>query len=293
MKKQIFASLIILCLVFIAGCNLPMQARTDQVVAGALGPEAWIDAPLDGMHLPMGVPYDVVFHITSDTAVSRGELSINSGVVATPENPNAGSNLATLHYSFTPPQPGKYKLQVRAQDSSNAWSDTFDVTVYVDETTITPTLIPSFTPTLISSITPTLISSFTPTLIPSFTPTIIKPVGPVFSNLRLSANIFYRLDAVPNKVTFTVKVDDPAGIKLVEIYFRLRDPGNGATTAWTNEDMKTSGGGMYTYTLSHAHPALTPSSPKTKIVEYQFIVTHPDLSLTRSPVYSDVTLQGP
>jgi hypothetical protein len=29
------------------------------------------------------------------------------------------------------------------------------------------------------------------------------------------------------------------------------------------------------------------------IVEYQFIVTHPDLSLTRSQVYSDLTLQGP
>jgi hypothetical protein len=279
MKKQIFVIQIILCLVFIVGCSLPRQVRTDQVVSGALGPEAWIDAPLDGMHIPMGVPYDVVFHITADTAVSRGELSINNGAVATLVNPNAGSNLATLHYSFTPPQPGKYKLQVRAQDSSNAWSDYFDVTVYVDEMT------PSITPTLIASITPTPTSTITPT--------VTQPVGPVFSNIRLSANIFYRLDAVPNKVTFTVKVDDPAGIKLVEIYFRLRDPGNGETTDWANEDMKPGGGGMYSYTLSHAHPALTPTSPKTKTLEYQFIVTHPDLSLTRSPVYSDVTLQGP
>lgn len=287
MKKPIIVIQIILCFVFIAGCTLPMQARTDQVVASALGPEAWIDAPLDGMHLPKGVPYDVVFHITADTAVSRGELSINGSGVATLDNPNAGSNLATLHYSFTPLQPGKYKLQVRAQDSSNAWSDYFDVTVFVDEMT------PSITPTDIPSITPTLIPSITPTLIPSITPTVTKPVGPVFSNIRLSANIFYRLDAVPNKVIFTVKVDDPAGIKLVEIYFRLRDLGNGATTDWANEDMEPGGGGMYTYTLSHAHPALTPTSPKTKILEYQFIVTHPDQSLTRSPVYSDVTLQGP
>jgi hypothetical protein len=286
MKKQIFIIQITLCLVFIAGCSLPKQARTDQVVAGTLGPEAWIDAPLDGMHIPMGVPYDVVFHITADSAVSRGELSINNGVVATLNNPTADSNLATLHYSFKPPQPGKYKLQVRAQDSSNAWGDYFDVTVYVDEMT------PSITPTLISSITPTLIPSITPTPTPTITATITQPVGPVFSNIRLSANIFYRLDAVPNKITFTVKVDDPSGIKLVEIYFRLRDPGNGATTAWTNEDMKPGGGGMYNYTLSHAHPALTPTSPKTMTLEYQFIVTHPDLSLTRSPVYSDVTLQG-
>jgi hypothetical protein len=284
MKKKIFAIQIILSLVFIAGCSLPKLARTDLGGAGTLGPEAWIDAPLDGMHIPLGVPYPVVFHITADTAISRGELSINSNVVATLDNPNAGSNLATLHYSFTPPQPGKYKMQVRAQDSSNAWSETFDVTVYVDETTITPTLIPSITPTLIPSITPTLI--------PTITATIIQPVGPVFSSIRLTANIFYRLDAVPNKVTLAVKVDDPAGIKLVEIYFRLRDR-NGTTTAWANEDMQAGGGGMYSYTLKAGHPALTPSSPKTMILEYQFIVTHPDLTLTRSPVYSDVTLKGP
>jgi hypothetical protein len=80
---------------------------------------------------------------------------------------------------------------------------------------------------------------------------------------------------------------------LVEIYFRLRDPGDGATTAWANEAMNPGGGGMYSYTLSHAHPALTPTSPKTMILEYQFIVTHPDLSLTRSQVYSDITLKGP
>jgi hypothetical protein len=109
----------------------------------------------------------------------------------------------------------------------------------------------------------------------------------------LSANVFYRLDAVPARVTFTVKVDDPAGIKLVEIYFRLRDPATGATTDWANEDMTPGGGGMYSYTLRNSHPALTPTSPRTMVVEYQFIVTHPDLTLTRSQVYSDLTLQGP
>ena len=93
------------------------------------------------------------------------------------------------------------------------------------------------------------------------------------------------------KVTFTVKVVDPAGIKIVEIYFRLRDLNTGETTPWANESMTPSGGGLYTYTLRSTHPALTPSSPKTMTLEYQFVVTHPDLSLTRSQVYSDVTLK--
>ena len=98
---------------------------------------------------------------------------------------------------------------------------------------------------------------------------------------------------MPAKVTFTITVNDPAGIKLVEIYFRLRDPNTSATTEWTNEDMSPQGGGDYAFTLKSAHPALTPTSPKTMVLDYQFIVTHPDLSMTRSPVYSDITLQGP
>jgi hypothetical protein len=275
-----FILLIVTC-IFLAGCNLPQGT----------GPQAWIDAPLDGSSLPLA-PYTIVFHAFAAGNPQAVELTINSQAV-TPDALELDQPLVTVSYLWSPEAPGRYVIAARTQDQKGTWSEAHTHVVIVGETTITPTLIPSITATLIPSITPTLISSITPTLIPTITATITQPVGPVFSNIRLSANIFYRLDTAPNKVTFTVKVDDPAGIKLVEIYFRLRDPGNGATTNWANEDMKPGGGGMYTYTLSHAHPALTPTSPKTMTLEYQFIVTHPDLSLTRSPVYSDVTLQGP
>jgi hypothetical protein len=283
-----FILLIVTC-IFLAGCNLPQGT----------GPQAWIDAPLDGSSLPLA-PYTIVFHAFAAGNPQAVELTINSQVV-TPDALKLDQPLVTVSYLWSPEKPGRYVIVARTQDQKGTWSEAHTHVVIVGETINTPTLIPSITPTLIPSITPTPTPSITPTQIPSITPTptptitatITQPVGPVFSNIRLSANIFYRLDAVPNKVTFTVKVDDPAGIKLVEIYFRLRDPVNSATTNWANEDMKPGGGGMYTYTLSHAHPALTPTSPKTMTLEYQFIVTHPDLSLTRSPVYSDITLQGP
>jgi hypothetical protein len=281
--------LLIVTCIFLAGCNLSQGT----------GPKAWVDAPLDGSSLPLA-PYTIVFHAFAKGNPQAVELTINSQAV-TPDVLELNQPLVTVSYLWSPEKPGRYVIATRTQDQKGTWSEAHTHVVIVGETTITPTVIPSITPTLIPSITPTLIPSITPTLIPSITPTpsptitatITQPVGPVFSNIRLSANIFYRLDAVPNKVTFTVKVDDPAGIKLVEIYFRLRDPVNSATTTWTNEDMKPGGGGMYSYTLSHAHPALTPTSPKTMTLEYQFIVTHPDLSMTRSPMYSDVTLQGP
>jgi hypothetical protein len=273
--------LLIVTCIFLAGCNLSQGT----------GPQAWIDAPLDGSSLPLA-PYTIVFHAFAAGNPKAVELTINSQAV-TPDPLKLDQPLITVSYLWSPEKPGRYVIVARTQDQKGTWSEAHTHVVNVGETTITPTVIPSITPTLIPSITPTLIPSITPTPTPTITATIIKPVGPVFSNIRLSANIFYRLDAVPNKVTFNVKVDDPAGIKLVEIYFRLRDPGNGATTAWVNESMKPGGGGMYSYTLSHAHPALTPSSPKTMTLEYQFIVTHPDLSLTRSSLYSDVILQGP
>jgi hypothetical protein len=264
---------ILICLL-LAGCNLPEAS----IPLGInLPPQSWIDAPLDGSRLPLAA-YPVVFHGSDPGGVAQGEFSVNGQVLANPGNPDAGNHLVVFRVDWIPPAPGEYTLQTRARNSSGDWSDYAAVTVFIGEPTITPTLTPTFTLTP----TPTLTHTTTATL----------AAGSVFSNLRLSTNVFYRLDEVPTRATFTVKVDDPAGIKLVEIYFRLRDPNTNETTSWANESMTSSGGGMYTYTLRNAHPALTPSSPKTMILEYQFIVTHPDLSLTRSPLYGDVTLQG-
>lgn len=261
--------LLIVAFVFLAGCSLPQGT----------GPQAWIDAPLDGSSLPLA-PYTIVFHAFSAGNPKAVELTINDQAV-TPDALALDQPLVTVSFLWSPDRPGRYVIVARTQDQKGAWSEPHTHVVIIGEPTITPTFTATPTPTL------------TLTLTPTDTPTATAPVGPVFSNIRLSANVFYRLDAIPNRVTFTVKVDDPAGIKVVEIYFRLRDPNNGATTAWDNESMSNSGGGMYTYTLMTAHPSLTPTSPKTMILEYQFIVTHPDVSLTRSPVYSDVTLQGP
>jgi len=266
MKKHIISVLICLLLV---GCNLPKDSIP---LAMDLPPQSWIDTPLDGSRLPLA-GYAVVFHGSDPGEVTQGEFSVNGQVLANPGNPDAGNHLVVFQVDWIPPTPGEYKLQTRARNSNGDWSDYAVVNVIVGEPTITPTITLTSTPTETTTPTPTI------------TPKVI------FSNLRLSATVFYRLDAVPTRVTFTLKVDDPAGIKVVEIYFRLRDPITGVTTVWANESMSTTGAGLFTYTLRNIHPALTPTSPKTMILEYQFIVTHPDLSLMRSPVYSDVTLK--
>jgi len=254
-------TLLIVSCIFLAGCNLPQGA----------GPQAWIDAPLDGSSLPLAQT-EIVFHAYAAGNPKAVELTIN-GQAMTPDPLEFNQPLVTIHYQWSPEQPGRYVIVARTLDAQGSWSEPHTHVVVIGETTITP--------------------SPTPTLTPTITPTPTSTAGIVFSNLRLSTTIFYRADQLPRNVSFTVKVNDPAGIKIVEIYFRLRNPNTGDTTAWDNESMASQGGGMYAYTLDCQHPALTPTSPKTMILEYQFIVTHPDLTLTRSPVYSDVTLQGP
>ncbi len=268
-------SLLVILLLFMAGCSLPQ----------GFGPQAWIDAPLDGSHLPLAKT-EIVVHAFAAGTPKAVELTINGQPIAIPFM-DLSVELATIKYLWNPAEPGRYVIAARTQNEAGDWSEFHPHLVIVGESTITP----SFTPTEISSptFTPTFTSSPTLTGSPTFTPTKIP--GPVFSNLTLSATVFYHMDAMPRSVKFSIKVTDPAGIKLVEFYFRLRDPNTNETTAWTNEDMTTAGGGIYTYTLDKRHPAILPIYPNTMIVEYQFIVTHPDSSFIRSPVYNDVTLK--
>jgi hypothetical protein len=252
----------------LAGCNLPLNfSGTTQ---------AWIDAPLDGMTLPLA-PYTIVFHASGPQGVKLMEVSINSQVLASLPNPIPSQGLVHLEQVWQPQSPGRYVIRVRAQNTTGVWTDPDEVTVLIEASTSTPI--------------PTASQTLSPTPTPTSTPTTTATVS-VFGALRVSAKVFYRADQLPRKVSFTIQANDPAGIKIVEIYFRLSDPQTGTTTPWQNETMAPQGGGWYTYTLDSQDPALTPSAPKTMTLEYQFIITHPDLTLYRGPVYSDISLQG-
>ena len=274
-----FLLILVSCLLLVS-CNLPQGT----------GPQAWIDAPLDGSTLPLAQT-EIVFHAYAAGNPKAVELTIN-GQPFTLISPDLSQPLSTLHAQWNPTDPGRYVIATRTQDQKGVWSESHTHTVVIGEPiiTITPTESPTPIPLGIT-ITPSLTPTETPTVATVTPLTVTRLPGNVFSNLSVSTNIFYRLDATPTKVTFSIDVNDPAGIKIVEIYFRLRDPNTDETTEWTNEAMSTLGRGVYTFTLSRSHPAFASTSPKTMILEYQFIVTHTDQSLVRSPVYSDVTLK--
>lgn len=221
--NRIFITLVILLSLFSA-CS--PKVRDD---VSSAGPQSWIDAPLDGMTLEL-VPYEIVFHITDDVSASAGELTINGSVVAALDNPQPGTNMATIRYLWTPPGPGMYTIQTRASSSSGTWSDYDQVVVLVGEptTTVTATDINTPTPTLTPSLTPTLTPTATATLTasPTPTPTLTPMPGPVaitFVNNRVNTSQIYvgRNGCGRKEVDIYITIPAASEVSSVKIKYQL------------------------------------------------------------------------
>jgi hypothetical protein len=144
-KQQISQACVLIFILILAACNVPKAAQYVEVaLVDNPVPQAWVDAPLDNSVLPLA-PYEIVFHITDQEEVARGELSINNQVVATLDNPQAGKKLATLKYAWNPTAPGEYLLSVRAQGTSGDWGPVATSKVFIGE--LSPSVTITITPT--------------------------------------------------------------------------------------------------------------------------------------------------
>ena len=82
--------------------------------------QTWIDAPLDGMTLPLA-PYTIVFHGASFVGVTEFEVKINDQVVASVPPLGQGSGgpqwgtMFLGEYLWDPASPGIYLIHVRAK----------------------------------------------------------------------------------------------------------------------------------------------------------------------------------
>ena len=126
-----------LFVLLISSCGSPVQEETDQAfIIGDSQPQAWIDAPLNESYLPLD-PYEIVYHISDQESIAKGELSINDQVVESAPNPDPSKKLATLKYLWTPTEPGTYLLSVRAQGTDGTWGPEAQSVVYIGEITDT------------------------------------------------------------------------------------------------------------------------------------------------------------
>ena len=127
----------LLLALILAGCNMPGW----QQVVGASGPQSWVDAPLDGMHLPLA-PYELVGHASDPGGISQIEFSVNGSLLATV--PGAGG-LFSARQAWSPAAPGEYRIQVRGMNSAGTWSEYAEVHVTVAEVIASATLEPTAT----------------------------------------------------------------------------------------------------------------------------------------------------
>jgi hypothetical protein len=209
----------------IAGCNAPAAIPTPP-----LGPQTWIDAPLDGSALPL-VPYPVVAHASHPDGVESLELFVDGASIAVvpPAPGEEGQTLAHASWMWEIPAPGTYHLEVRSVSRTGASGPSAFARVTVPgETTATAT----------------------PTPIPSATPTPAVPTL-AFGAPSFSTGLFYygTSSCNPRQVQVDVMWMDPGSSPNVVLFYRLAEADGSGRTEWNAEAMNPVGGGLYRRSL--------------------------------------------
>jgi hypothetical protein len=255
-----------LCLLFAACDGEPVAKLADTSFVFGTGPQAWIDAPLNGDHLPFA-PYQVVFHVTDPSQIVNGELQINGEVAALLANPEPEKKLATLRYPWEPKEPGEYLLEVRGQNAGGEWSPVDTAIVFIGEIEAEP----------------------------SPTPTLEEPeeeeAAAIWDVSARPGEVSYGICS-PTEVTVSARAYDPSGITVLVIFYRFRDQ-SGNATDWLDAAMNPQGGDLYsrTISISSAVDALG-FAGKGGTLEYQLIIQNKASEMIRGEVQKNVRVNA-
>lgn len=269
-----------------SGGDSPALSNPDELaLAGEVSParsSAWIDAPLNGMVLPLE-PYMIVYHASDPAGVAQVELTAN-GVLLSSEGSAGAMELLTLRYEWLPPASGEYVLQAREQNASGAWSEIAEVVVIITSGTITPTLTQTSTPTITSTLTHTPTETQTPTATAT-QPSELALINP----FRSTTTLFYG-GCEPGSLTLMIQATLPEEVEYMYLFYKLQDKDTGEQTASSGGSWMTKTGvDTWTITLQGAEIQNDKKYDDAWFI-YQFISQGPDKELTRSQQYSDVTL---
>lgn len=265
--------LLFVCFLMV-GCNLPQNLTA---------PQAWIDAPLDGSTLPLA-PYDIVFHAFAQGNPAAVELTINGQQVSL-DPISFDQPLVTVHYQWSPMQPGSYIITARAQDQKGVWSSAHTHTVSIGSASPTSTTTLTLTPTPSLTLTPTPTSTATFTL--TATPTAAELV---FMNATQPKKV-HRGSCLPNQLTFEVTTKPTDGINGMLVFTRLQDTNSSNNSGWdTGMALNPQGNGVFRRSINTS--LLNGVGQfKSAQLSYQFVAMAVDNTiLGRSQVYSDVLI---
>lgn len=124
-RGLLFILLLTICL---TACDLPGQGSSLNTAA------IWIDAPLNGSHLPLE-PYEIVMHATGAETITDFEVKVNGQfeTTVTPDEARSDIMLYLAKYWWLPPDNGEYTIEVRAKNKAGAYSTVADAVVTVGE----------------------------------------------------------------------------------------------------------------------------------------------------------------
>ncbi len=290
--KNIRILSLILLIPILVGCT-GVKAPEKVVTAFGATLQAWIDAPLDGMRVPLS-PYELVAHASGEAGIKQLEWIINDTSLGLTAADSQGK-LVTFRYNWTPPGGGTYTLKVRAQENSGGWSDYDQVSFFVGEPTPTRSITPSVTPTELITLTPTstltATSSATPTATATSTLTPTTVAGEIEFTPSISASQFFYGTCAPNSVGVSVNLSFTENVKHVELYLRLLDRESTSSTNWDSYAvMNNLGDGTFKTTVK-SRQITGADKFSSAIVLYQFIVIGTNGKvLARSDTFNDLYL---
>jgi hypothetical protein len=277
MKYRLLHSMFLLA-ALLSACG--PQAQPAPASARPDGPQAWLDAPLDGTSLTLPVAYTLVCHGSDPSGVQEIEFSLDELTLAVVPNPDPGATLFHAAQPWEPVEAGMLTVRCRSLGASGEWSGFAQAVVFVAAEPEVVSSTPSHTPT----------STAAATLTPTSTVSTIA-----FTSQVSSAEFEYQHDCVPDpaQVTVTALLPDTNGVKSVYLFFRLESAEQGVTTEWNDGLPMTAIAGGYNSTVSwDAIPQLDQIEWSSAVFVYQFVAfDESGQVLARSQVYRNVTLR--
>ncbi|NIS79293.1 MAG: hypothetical protein GTO14_03525 [Anaerolineales bacterium] len=122
MRRMVQAQIFILLSLLLSACG-----RTAQHV----GIRAWIDAPVDGLEIPIGQIVKLEGHAAGGQGVARIEFWTNGKRIIEQGDPESVGLLSRFEHIWVPESPGTYLVELVAYDNAGAESARDSITVYI------------------------------------------------------------------------------------------------------------------------------------------------------------------
>ena len=279
-KKLITGLLILATLLF--GCSMP-TSNNEENASHTSAVRAWFDAPLpNSVFVPPNPICQIVAHGASPNGIVSFEFSINGAVTETIPNPDTQRSLVTLTRDCGLSQPGKYVLQIRAQDNKGEWSGFAETSLIIaapEDDTAPPATEPPVTE-----------PPATEPPIPTDTPTT-EPTGNV-SIERVSTNLVSvgSVDCGPMDITFVARATAPKGIKVVILFYRFEP---GSSSGFESASMNPIGGDQYQGSINPTALFGNSAPFDQSTLQYQVVVQQNDGDTSlRTPLMADIVVQA-